>query len=279
MKQITIGIPYYDDFDNCNLLLSSIESQELKDNIYEILIIDDGSEVPFEVPKLFTIPIRVIRFNNNKGVAKVREYLWREVKTQYLLSVDSDCLFDDVRILEKILLNVEDRTIVYPMILGRDGERIHPRFKREEIIPGMSTCYCIDVYYQKKVNIVFNYVLHFYFEDEMFFLDANKKNFKFKFLEQLIVRHPRPLSGTAKRPFGVGGWFHLYYSALYFRTFYKNEEIGDQVPKLKDIWDVFLSLDFLKKRTHQRMGKILALIKFILLFPYLYTDRKFINKR
>lgn len=86
---VSIVIPYYNRPIKLKRALDSINNQSYKD--FEIIIIDDASDKPFEAydNKLFE-KINYIRCNNNKGPGVARNVGLEVAKGDYVIFLDSD---------------------------------------------------------------------------------------------------------------------------------------------------------------------------------------------
>jgi len=96
----SIIIPYYNSIDTIGNLIESILKSK-KAPQYEIIVVDDGSKIKFQIP-IFKIQknpkniIRVFRLPHNKGPAAARNMGAKESRGKFLVFLDSDVvLFKD----------------------------------------------------------------------------------------------------------------------------------------------------------------------------------------
>ncbi len=99
MIKITCGIPIFNQklkyFQEC---LQSVINQTLSDDLYEIIILDDGSDVPIqiELQKENSLSIKVIRHEKNLGIGKSRQSIVDNAskESEFICFLSSDDIWD-----------------------------------------------------------------------------------------------------------------------------------------------------------------------------------------
>lgn len=85
----TVIVPTYNRTKETNRALSSVLAEPIRPE--EIIVVDDASEEPFEpVGRTSETPIRIIRFNTNKGPSAARNAGLLAAKTDWITFLDSD---------------------------------------------------------------------------------------------------------------------------------------------------------------------------------------------
>ena len=109
MSGISIVIPYYKDIyiTKCvdKLIAEYNKLDTKKKKMYEIIIINDGSQKLTDISKNFKI--KVYNKKKNEGAAKTRNIGLKIAKKKYVLFLDSDVIISD-NFCEK-LLNIIDQ--------------------------------------------------------------------------------------------------------------------------------------------------------------------------
>lgn len=95
----SVIVPTYNRYDEINELLNSLVNQSLDDNLFEVIIVDDGStddtyKVVKNVIEKAPINLRFLK-QDHKGPGEARNYGMKEAKGEYLLFIDSDCIADE----------------------------------------------------------------------------------------------------------------------------------------------------------------------------------------
>lgn len=95
----SVIVPTYNRSDEINELLNSLVNQSLDDNLFEVIIVDDGStddtdKVVNNVIEKAPINLRFLK-QDHKGPGEARNYGMKEAKGEYLLFIDSDCIADE----------------------------------------------------------------------------------------------------------------------------------------------------------------------------------------
>lgn len=117
-SRLSLVIPVYQHAEACIRLLSSFEVQTRQPD--EIVVVDDGSSDGLEEKiqpflKKFPIPLRYIRFEENRGAPAARNEGARQTTGEYLLFLDADIELEPV-MLERFVETLEthpDVDIVY----------------------------------------------------------------------------------------------------------------------------------------------------------------------
>ena len=89
MKPVSFYIPCFNAAKTIRLCLDAILKQTYP--LEEVLVIDDGSTD--ETVKLATqYPVRLISHNENRGLAAARNTAIRNINTEFIASIDADCV-------------------------------------------------------------------------------------------------------------------------------------------------------------------------------------------
>lgn len=91
MKEVSLYIPCFNAGKTIRFCLDSVLKQTYP--IKEIVVVDDGS-TDETVAIAFRYPVRLIRHIKNQGLAAARNTAIRNIKTEFIASLDADCLPD-----------------------------------------------------------------------------------------------------------------------------------------------------------------------------------------
>jgi GT2 family glycosyltransferase len=106
--KIGFYVPCYNAQDHIEQVLQAVLSQSLKPA--EVLVVDDGSkDQSLDLARKY--PVRIIEHKTNKGLAAARNTALADMKTDYIASVDADCV-PEPDWLEKIMQGFKDQNIV-----------------------------------------------------------------------------------------------------------------------------------------------------------------------
>jgi cellulose synthase/poly-beta-1,6-N-acetylglucosamine synthase-like glycosyltransferase len=113
MKKITLYIPCYNAARFLDRIFPAVMNQSHP--IEEILIIDDGSKddtlnVARRLSNQSKYPTRIIALSANKGLAHARNVGFTEAKTEFVASLDADCI-PEPDWLEKLMHNFSNEKI------------------------------------------------------------------------------------------------------------------------------------------------------------------------
>ena len=85
-------IPVWNDQEALNRLLDQVRQMSLFD---EIVVVDDGSDIPVEVDAALGLPVQVIRHDHARGPGVARNAGLAELTSEYVLFFDSDDLLTE----------------------------------------------------------------------------------------------------------------------------------------------------------------------------------------
>lgn len=112
-KKVTLYIPAY----NVSAYLEKVIAAVMKQTypIEEVLVIDDGStdstaSIAESLSGKTTYPLRLVRHTGNYGLSATRNTGFREAGTDFVASLDGDCVADDWW-LASLMANFTDATI------------------------------------------------------------------------------------------------------------------------------------------------------------------------
>ena len=85
---VSVLIPTYNSSKDTNNLLEKLQCQTYKN--FEVVIVDDSSDLPFELTKVYTFPCKVIRHDVNKGLFEARRTGFKHSNGELIVFLDSD---------------------------------------------------------------------------------------------------------------------------------------------------------------------------------------------
>lgn len=85
---VSVLIPTYNSSKDTNNLLEKLQCQTYKN--LEVVIVDDSSDLPFELTKVYTFPCKVIRHEANKGLFEARRTGFKHSNGDLIVFLDSD---------------------------------------------------------------------------------------------------------------------------------------------------------------------------------------------
>src|SRR3989344_1518978 len=109
---VTIGIPAYNEEKNIgNLLESIIKQQQISYQIESVIAVCDGcTDKTAEVAKKFAIKnksVRVVERKQRNGKADALNMIYKINKSDFLLTIDADLVFEADREIEKMIRILE----------------------------------------------------------------------------------------------------------------------------------------------------------------------------
>lgn len=109
----SIIVPSYNRKEEIPYLLESLLHQTVYN--FEVIIIDDFSEVPVDIHHFYPFPVNIIRNSENKGAAESRNIGVRYAKNDWLLFLDDDDRFlvNKCELLEKAIQNHPEINFIY----------------------------------------------------------------------------------------------------------------------------------------------------------------------
>lgn len=85
---VSVLIPTYNSSKDTNNLLEKLQCQTYQN--FEVVIVDDSSDRPFELMKVYTFPCKVIRHEANKGLLEARRTGFKHSNGDLIVFLDSD---------------------------------------------------------------------------------------------------------------------------------------------------------------------------------------------
>ncbi len=132
MAEVTVVIPCYNEKSSLSYLahaLSDLERAAQDRYRFQYLFVDDASTdgTADEVARIFAgrQGCRVLRHERNQGVAAAIQTGLRAASTEIVCSVDADCTYDPVELLEMIPLLTDDVAVVVASPYHRKGSVIN----------------------------------------------------------------------------------------------------------------------------------------------------------
>ncbi|KMK50824.1 glycosyltransferase [[Actinobacillus] muris] len=109
----SIIVPSYNRKEEIPYLLESLLHQTVYN--FEVIIIDDFSEVPVDIHHFYPFPVNIIRNSENKGAAESRNIGVRYAQNDWLLFLDDDDSFlvTKCELLEKTIQNHPEINFIY----------------------------------------------------------------------------------------------------------------------------------------------------------------------
>ncbi len=94
LMPVSVIIPYYQTpAETLERTLAALEGQTYPRDLFEVVIVDDGSDPPLERPSSTPLDVRVVRQERRGfGIARARNTGARAAAHDILLFIDSDCL-------------------------------------------------------------------------------------------------------------------------------------------------------------------------------------------
>ncbi|MCL2253048.1 MAG: glycosyltransferase family 2 protein [Lachnospiraceae bacterium] len=93
LPTITIIVPYFNKWTRTKYLLESLNYQEGAEGIFDVIIIDDGSDPPIGsfIKKTYLFPLQII-YQNNSGRSAARNSGLHMAKGEVVLFIDDDII-------------------------------------------------------------------------------------------------------------------------------------------------------------------------------------------
>jgi len=185
--KLSIVIPNYNDSVNLIYCIKSVEKAKLANS--EIIVIDDLStdDSLYLVHKKFK-NIRLISLSEHKGIAFVRNIGLKESKGGFILFVDSDVIVKD-NLIRNLLNEINNYDLVFPKVIFENNRVMHPLLEEEKQYPQITACFIIKKESVEKNNLFFDEIYSYCYEDSDFFLRANLKNLKMKYVDEAVLVH------------------------------------------------------------------------------------------
>jgi|SRR5690554_273724 len=193
---VSIIIPFY---NRNNLVIDAIKrvSEQTYANI-EVILVDDGSEVPLEIVNNYGLNIQLKRFDLNRGPGYARREGRRLAKGEYICYLDSDDWWSNNFIEECVKTIQSDPNIgmVYTNSNTIKNQEIIDRrvkeFKPEYILPNLfiynkrfwSTTSCL---WRSDVSIPENWKDYRNHEDYIHDILSSKRNNYIKYVENALT--------------------------------------------------------------------------------------------
>ncbi|MBU1030486.1 MAG: glycosyltransferase [Nanoarchaeota archaeon] len=229
---ISVVIPHYKDFENLSNTLKSINEQ--KEVFDEIIIVDDFSnDSSVDKIKNSFKDVKIITFHKHKGIAFVRNKCIKESKCDIILFVDSDIMLQK-NCVNKLVSEIKNFDIVFPKIIFENKRVMHPLLLEEKIYPQITACFMIKRSAIKNNNLFFDETYSYCYEDADFFLRANLKNLKMKYIKSAVAVHKLKVRKNSEKRFYLENRNLLYgikkfkklktdiYHPFHFSSLFKN---------------------------------------------------------
>ena len=224
MKQISVIIPTFNRKKELALLLDSLVKQSLDRNLFEVIVIDDGSnDGTDQVVKKFQKDNNFIyQWIHNQGRSVARNKGASIAKAIYLSFIDSDCIPNNTWLEEihSIIINNPEMLVIRGPIIS----------SLPNLPPFIHSCIIGKDYYTGVFSIRatffkdlagFDELLSYYAEDTEIWARIVKSTDKIYFSEKIIVAHP---------PYYKGYSFLKNHTAI---SFWKlNRYLGSKHPEL-----------------------------------------------
>lgn len=90
---VSIVVPYYEAPDALDLTLAALERQTYPRDLFEVIVVDDGSSVPLETPESSPLDVRILHQEDlGFGLARARNNGARAARHPILVFLDCDML-------------------------------------------------------------------------------------------------------------------------------------------------------------------------------------------
>ncbi len=198
MIEISVIIPTYNREKLLVNVLESLIEQKLSQDLYEIIVVDDGSEdIIADVVEKFKGRIKYLKYlyQEHKGLPSARNFGIKNARGRFVAFTDTDCIVNKnwlyailegfrnssiVGITGKVITNLESTTPFTHQVItkGRDAVGCNMAFRKSTLMESGG----------------FDEEYAFVCEDTDFFLRAQKYG-SILFNKDMIVRHP-PLQQT-----------------------------------------------------------------------------------
>ncbi|MBU0666489.1 MAG: glycosyltransferase, partial [Nanoarchaeota archaeon] len=175
---ISIVIPYLSGNSELKECLKSIGKQKVK---VEIIIVNDSGK-DLKLSKL-----KVINNKGTKGAAYSRNIGFEKSSSEVVLFVDNDIVLQN-NCINNLLKEIKEFDIVFSKIVYENKRLMHP-IGKEKYFPQISACFMIKKKSVDKMDELFDSNYQIYLEDADFFLRANLKKLKIKFVETAVAVH------------------------------------------------------------------------------------------
>tara|TARA_B100001057_G_scaffold500472_1_gene615719 strand:+ start:14668 stop:15525 length:858 start_codon:yes stop_codon:yes gene_type:complete len=194
---LSILIPCYNF--SINKLVQSIHTQtEIEKINYEIICVEDGSNKFFTNNKIKKFKnVKYIINKENFGRSKIRNFLAKKAKYNWLLFIDCDSTIENKYFIKNYLNNTKfDQFIIYGKTTyqkekPKKNKILHWTYGREiEAKRKKKTFSSHHFLIQKKIFCKFKFnekIKKYGHEDTIFWLKLKQKNYKFKYIENSLM--------------------------------------------------------------------------------------------
>mgnify|MGYP001311192092 CR=1 FL=1 len=194
---ISILIPCY-NYDVIELIQTLHKQINIIKKKFEIICVEDGSTNTFlniNIKKL--THVKYIQLNKNIGRSKIRNFLAKEAKFNWLLFIDCDSKIENNNFLANYIKCTSTQNIVtYGETVYQDkkpkkektlhwkyGKKIETKKKKN-----IFSSHHFLIYKQAFEKIKFNEDIKYYgHEDTIFWIDLKNENYKFKFIKNPLT--------------------------------------------------------------------------------------------
>ena len=212
----------------------------LKPNdVYEILVIDDGStDDSLDKIRAKYPSVKIIKNEENKGAAYSRNKGIKSTTGEYILFVDND-IFVENDFVKNISMHASKYDLIYPKIVFEDGKLMMPKSEKDKTRLKISPIFLIKRNSLNKLDDLFDEKYTIYDEDTDFFLRCFYFDFKQKYLEHLTVIHKVKDKGTSSRRYYLECRNKIYF-LIKLSIIPKKVRLDFESPSINSIFILFL---------------------------------------
>lgn len=259
--EISVVIPVYNRSKLLKKTLISLENQTLSKELFEVIVIDDGSKenissVCENIRKNSSLQLRDYR-QENQGPGTARNLGAKKAKSKLIALIDSDVLADKNWLQNALAIfqekpnlgAIEGKTIV------PEKEKITPFTHQTENLHGGKYPTCNFILQKKLCHFYPGYTYAFREDSDLAF-SILQQGFAIEFHENVLAFHP-PLPAKLVTPFRLASRYQYdYLLKKRFPSYYK---------KILDVHKIaFFSIAHLRKKIYSSF--LLALLAWFLLW-------------
>lgn len=115
MKKLSVIIPFYNDLENLNCLITNLKKQTYDKEKYDIIIVDDKSDKKLVIEDIKADKnqdIVIYNAEENRGAGVAREIGILISQSQYVCFIDSDDILYNDNVLEMYMREIENNDIL-----------------------------------------------------------------------------------------------------------------------------------------------------------------------
>ncbi len=210
-----VVVPVY---NNSIYLVELFKSLDAVIDKIEIYFIDDCSPDGSieQIKRHYGPRVVIISNGQNKGASYSRNRALKQINKKYLIFIDPDIIIDPADLF-KLLTYRRDFDVVFPQVVFFNGQLLSPMNDFEKQRCNNSAIFIINRETIDKKQQFFDEDMKIYVEDNDFFSRLWTFKFKFKFCDDIVVRHPE------KRKYSEEYYYQKVKNSLLF--FLKNRGI------------------------------------------------------